>query len=69
VLGSATERLAAFFVTTWPQLPDKEARIAAQCTVRLAISHALLPTAPTDLAGASVAALVGPYLEQPIARS
>jgi len=63
VLGSATERLAAFFVATWPQLRDKEARIAAEGTVRLAISHALLPTAPAHLTGASVAAILGPHLE------
>jgi AcrR family transcriptional regulator len=67
VLGAASERLAAFFVATWPQLPDREARVTAECVVRLAISHALLPAASAEIAGGSVAALLGPYLEQLIA--
>jgi AcrR family transcriptional regulator len=67
VVGAATGRLAAFFVATWPQLSDGHARIAAECTVRLAISHALLPTATADRSGAAVAALLGPYLERLIA--
>lgn len=68
LVGAATARLAAFFVATWPQLRDREARIAAECTVRLAISHALLPTGPADRTGASLAALLAPYVERLIAR-
>jgi AcrR family transcriptional regulator len=67
VLGAASERLAAFFVATWPQLPDREAHVTAECVVRLSISHALLPTASAEIAGEAVAALLGPYLEQLIA--
>jgi AcrR family transcriptional regulator len=68
VLAAATERLSAFFAATWPQLHEREARQAAEGVVRLAISHALLPAAPADVAGASIAALLGPYLTQRIAR-
>jgi AcrR family transcriptional regulator len=67
VVGAATVRLAACFVATWPQLPERAARNVAECTTRLAISHALLPTGPADRTGASVAALLGPYLEQLVA--
>jgi AcrR family transcriptional regulator len=63
VVGAATERLAAFFVTTWPQLPAAQARVAADCAVRLAISHALLPTGPPQRTAAAVAAVIGPYLK------
>jgi AcrR family transcriptional regulator len=67
VVGAATVRLAACFAATWPQLPDREAHIAAECATRLAISHALLPIGPADRTGAAVAALVGPYLERHLA--
>ena len=67
VVGAATVRLAACFVATWPQLPEREAHIAAECATRLAISHALLPTGPTDRTAAAVAAQLGSYLEQQIA--
>jgi AcrR family transcriptional regulator len=67
VVGAATVRLAACFGATWPQLSDRAAHLAAESTVRLAISHALLPTGPADRTGASAAALLGPYLERLIA--
>jgi AcrR family transcriptional regulator len=67
VVGAATARLAACFVATWPQLSDRAAHLAAESTVRLAISHALLPTGPADRTGAAVAALLGPNLERLIA--
>lgn len=62
VVGAATARLAACFVATWPQLPEREAHDIAESAVRLAISHALLPTGSADRTGASVAALLGPCL-------
>jgi AcrR family transcriptional regulator len=67
LVGAAGARLAAFFVTTWPQLSERDARVAAESTVRLAISHALLPTAPAQRTGAAVAALLAPHLERLIA--
>jgi AcrR family transcriptional regulator len=67
LVGVAGARLAACFAATWPQLTEKQACSAAENTVRLAISHALLPTAPADIAGASVAALLAPALERRIA--
>jgi AcrR family transcriptional regulator len=67
LVGAAGARLAAFFVATWPQLSERDARVAAESTVRLAISHALLPTAPPERTGAAVAALLAPHLELLIA--
>jgi AcrR family transcriptional regulator len=67
LVGAAGARLAAVFVATWPQLAEREARIAAECTVRLAISHALLPAGPAERTGATVAALLAPYVERLIA--
>jgi AcrR family transcriptional regulator len=64
LVRSAGARLAAFFVATWPRLAERDARIAAECTVRLAISHALLPTGPPERTGAAVAALLAPYVER-----
>ena len=67
VVGAASVRLAACFVATWPQLAERDAHIVAESVTRLAISHALLPTGPADRTGASVAALIGPYLKRLIA--
>jgi AcrR family transcriptional regulator len=66
VLGPVTDRLAACFGATWPQLPEEQAHVAADCAVRLAVSHALSPTEPAELTARSVAALLGNYLEQGI---
>jgi len=68
VLGRATERLAAFLLGGWPTLGEDEARLLAECVVRLAISSAALPTGPSGMTGTSVAALLGPYVERVLAR-
>jgi AcrR family transcriptional regulator len=64
VVGAATERLGAFCVATWPELPAARARIAADCAVRLAISHALLPAGPPQRTAASIASVIGVYLAE-----
>jgi AcrR family transcriptional regulator len=68
VVGAAAVRLAGCFVATWPQLPEREAHDAAECAARLAISHALLPTAPADRTAASLATVLGAHLERLIAQ-
>ncbi|MDQ3644740.1 MAG: TetR family transcriptional regulator [Actinomycetota bacterium] len=67
VLAPVTDRLAASLCATWPQLPGEQAHVAADCAMRLAISHALSPTGPAELTARSVAALLGPYLEHAMA--
>ena len=65
VVSAATERLTAFFVTAWPQLPEERARIAADCAARLAISHILLPTGSPDDTAASITSMLATYLREP----
>jgi AcrR family transcriptional regulator len=64
VLGLASERLATLFTTCWPQVEPADARRLAECMVRLAISHAALPSDPPELAAASITEVLGPYVEQ-----
>jgi AcrR family transcriptional regulator len=61
VLEHATERLSAFLVEGWPVLAGDQARLLAECVVRLAISYAALPG---GMGAESVATLLGPYLEE-----
>lgn len=63
VLQRGTERLAAFMVEGWPTLGDDAAALLAESVVRLAISYVALPS-QVNMSGASVAALLGPYIEQ-----
>ena len=64
VLARATERLGAFLDVNWPQVAPDQAQLLAECTVRLAISYAALPSSPAGMTGASVAALLGPYVNE-----
>jgi AcrR family transcriptional regulator len=63
VLGFATARLAAVMQATWPQLSADDAGLVADGVVRLAISHAALPGGPPEVTAASVARLLGPFLD------
>jgi AcrR family transcriptional regulator len=62
VVGAASDRLAAFFVATWPELPGPRARVAADCATRLAISHVLLPAGSPQDTAAAIASVIAPYL-------
>jgi AcrR family transcriptional regulator len=64
VVELATTRVARAVRTHWPQASEKDARIAAESLVRLAISHAGLPTGSTLDAAKSIAALIGPFVAQ-----
>lgn len=64
VLERATERLAAFMRRGWPQLAEGDALLLSESVVRLGISYATLPSGPAGLTGASVAALLGPYVQR-----
>ena len=64
VLQRATDRLGAFMAEGWPNLGDEAAGLLAESVVRLAISYVALPSRGSGLTGASVAALLGPYIEQ-----
>ena len=67
VVAQATDRLAAVISDGWPRADRDGVGPLADCAVRLAISHAALPTGPADATAASIATLLGPYLERLVA--
>jgi AcrR family transcriptional regulator len=69
VVGQAAERLAAVISAGWPHVDEAAIGLLAECVVRLAISYAALPTGPAGMTAASVATLLGPYLEQVVAEA
>jgi AcrR family transcriptional regulator len=69
VVERAAERLAAVILSGWPHVDDRDARLLAESVVRLAISHAALPTGPAGMTAASVATLLGPYLERVVGQA
>jgi len=64
----AAERLTAVILASWPLVPHADAELLSECLVRLAISYAALPKGPASMSAASVATLLGPYIEQLVAR-
>jgi len=64
VVELATERITRAVRKHWPRAAEMDARVAAECLVRLAISHAGLPTGSTLDAAKSIAALLGPFVIQ-----
>jgi AcrR family transcriptional regulator len=69
VVVGATERLAAIMLSGWPVVRPQDARLLAECLVRLAISYAALPAGPTGMTAASVTTLLGPYIERVLAEA
>jgi AcrR family transcriptional regulator len=69
VVVGATERLAAIMLSGWPAVEPPDARLLAECLVRLAISYAALPAGPTGMTAASVTTLLGPYIERILAQA
>ena len=63
VVERATGRLAAFFADNWG-VGDEDARLVAESVVRLAISHATVPSGPAPLTAAAVARLLGPFVDE-----
>jgi AcrR family transcriptional regulator len=64
VIELATERLTSAVRKQWPRASENDARIAVECLVRLAISHAGSPTGSTTGAAKSISALIGPFVTQ-----
>jgi len=64
LVESATERVGAVIRSGWPLVQSADAEILSECLVRLAISYAALPKGPASMSAASVARLLGPYVEQ-----
>jgi AcrR family transcriptional regulator len=69
VVAGATERLSAIILSGWPTVNPADARLLAECLVRLAISYAALPAGPTGMTAASVTTLLGPFIERVLAEA
>ncbi|MCW2986859.1 MAG: Transcriptional regulator, TetR family, partial [Conexibacter sp.] len=63
VVAAATGRLAAVMRESWPGLAAHDADLLAEVVVRLAISAAALPGGRAALTGASMAEVLGPYVD------
>lgn len=61
VIGPVTAALAETIATTWPVEPDA-AELAAETLVRLAISHAALPTGTPAETAERVGRVLGPFI-------
>jgi AcrR family transcriptional regulator len=64
LVGPASERLASVMIAGWPQVKAADAQLLSEGIVRLAISYAALPQGPASMTAASVARLLGPYIER-----
>ena len=69
VLAFARARLAAMLTARWPQVTAADAEALAEHLVRLAISHAALPTGTPQQAAATVAGILAPHLDALLGRS
>jgi AcrR family transcriptional regulator len=60
----ATGRIAALIVEVWPQVSAPDAELLAESLVRLAISHALLPTSNPQDTATAVARVMRPFIDE-----
>jgi AcrR family transcriptional regulator len=67
LVESAVERITAVMLAGWPFVQAADAELLSESLVRLAISYAALPKGPASMTAASVAKLLGPYVEQLLA--
>jgi AcrR family transcriptional regulator len=64
LVQGAAERLCAAILARWPQAAPRDAALLAECLVRLGISYIALPVGPAGMTAASIAELLGPYIER-----
>jgi AcrR family transcriptional regulator len=69
LVESAAERLASVILAGWPLIARGDAELLSECLVRLAISYAGLPKGPASMSAASVAKLLGPYVDRLVAQA
>jgi AcrR family transcriptional regulator len=60
----ATNRLSGVIEEGWPQAPRGDVRLLAEALVRLAISYITNPSETPDSTAASVAELLGPFIDR-----
>jgi AcrR family transcriptional regulator len=59
----ARDRVAQLITDVWPQVADLDAQLLAETLVRLAISHALLPTAEPEDVAAGVSRMLASFVD------
>ena len=64
LVQGAAERLSVAILVRWPQAAPHDAALLAECLVRLGISYVALPVGPAGMTAASIAELLGPYIER-----
>jgi AcrR family transcriptional regulator len=64
----ASDRIAALIPEVWPQVGADDARLLADTLVRLAISHALLPTDDPGDVARGVGRMLAPFVDQLLSR-
>jgi AcrR family transcriptional regulator len=69
LVENASERLSDVLLASWPLVDARDAAVLSECLVRLAISYAALPKGPASMTAASVATLLGPYVERLVAQA
>jgi AcrR family transcriptional regulator len=62
--GLATERVATLIPSVWPQVAATDALLLSETLVRLAISHALVPTRDPDATATDVARMLGSFVDE-----
>jgi AcrR family transcriptional regulator len=67
VVAWASARLSAVMREGWPHARQEDADLLAESLVRLAISHATVSNGSAQATAASVARLLGPYLDRALA--
>ena len=63
VLEQAKAQLGAAIRSRWPQASPEEYDVLADCLVRLAISHAALPSGTPKQTAAALELLLGPFID------
>jgi AcrR family transcriptional regulator len=63
----AAERIAQLIPQVWPQVGEGDATLVAESLVRLAISHALVPTQAPDAIARDIGRMLAPFVDQILA--
>lgn len=64
LIGDLGARLSELIQSIWVGVPAGEADLLADTFIRLAISHAALPSAPAAKTAASLTRLLSPYVDE-----
>ena len=67
LLSGMTERLSELILDNWPGVEPGGARLLSGTLVRLAISHAVLPTADPEHTATEISRILGPYIDELLA--